>query len=497
MTEISSDKLVNIIDQFEQANILCVGDLILDTYNRGAVRRISPESPIPVFDSGEEENVPGGAANVARNIAMLGGHCTLVGLVGDDKAGKTLADELSTVAKIQTAFVKDPTRVTSHKIRYVAQGQHMLRVDAEVTDQASAASEDALVEQARQSMKGSQVVILSDYAKGVLTDRVISEIISAAHERGLAVIVDPKSSNLARYAGADLLTPNLKEAAAAFGDEIANSDDAVIFAGNELIRRANLSSLLITRSERGMTLVSRDEAPRHIHSEAREVFDVVGAGDTVVATLAVGLASGLKLPDAANLANVAAGIVVAKHGTAAVSPAELLDRLKRRNTGLSEGVFLSGFEEAADFAAARRAEGKRVGFTNGVFDLLHPGHISILNFSREACDCLIVGVNSDSSVKRLGKGDDRPINSESDRAAVLCALGVVDAAVVFSEDTPHDLILKLKPDVLVKGADYTVETVVGADFVQSYGGEVRLAPLVAGKSSTSIIQRAKQGLMKE
>ncbi|MCZ0963688.1 D-glycero-beta-D-manno-heptose-7-phosphate kinase [Paracoccus benzoatiresistens] len=483
------------ISTFPDVRVMCVGDVIVDTYNNGSVTRISPESPIPVFNSGIEMMVPGGAANVARNVTALGGDCVMISAIGQDLVGQTLIAELSKNPKLILDVHRVAGRPTSHKIRYVAQGQHMLRVDNESSAPLDCEAEAAVLDRVLHHIHSCTVIILSDYAKGVLTDRVISEITQAARSLGKPVVVDPKSCNLSRYAGATVLTPNLKEASAAYGAPI-ESDEQVVAAGEELRAAAGIDNLLITRSEKGMTLVEGDGRPHtHIRNVAIEVFDVVGAGDTVVATLSLGLGSGLELADAAYLANTAGGIVVGKRGTATISPDELLERLAKINAGnrrIGAPLLLSA-RAAGNYAAARRAEGKQVGFTNGVFDIVHPGHISILEFSRAQCDCLIVGLNSDNSVRRLGKGPGRPINGEQDRATVLGAFGTVDAVVIFEEDTPIDLIREIRPDVLIKGADYSIETVVGSDIVLGYGGRVELARLIEGKSSTNIITRAMIG----
>lgn len=486
------DRLRDAVAALREARVLCIGDLIIDTFNVGSVVRISPESPIPVFQSGTETTVPGGAANVARNIAALGGSCRLAGVVGKDDSAEVLIKAVEATPGIVPAFVSEEGRKTSHKIRYVALGQHMLRVDNETSAPISPSTEDNLLEAAIAAMGNSDVVVLSDYAKGALTDRVISGLIDAARARGLPVVVDPKSKRFKRYAGATLLTPNLKEASAAAGHALGD-DDAIVEAAREIVETCDLAALLVTRSEDGMSLVERGGAVHHIRTLAQEVYDVVGAGDTVIATLAMSLAVGLAPVEAARLANIAAGIVVGKHGTATVSPSEMLDRIAElRSGGHRRGApLLLSAEEASRYAASRRSEGKTVGFTNGVFDIVHPGHISLLEFSRSTCDRLIVGLNSDASVKRLGKGPERPINTELDRAAVLGAFGTVDAVVIFGEDTPIELIKAIKPDILIKGADYTVDTVVGADIVQAYGGRVQLAPIVTGKSSTNIIRRAR------
>ncbi|WP_116083157.1 D-glycero-beta-D-manno-heptose-7-phosphate kinase [Tropicimonas sp. IMCC34011] len=482
------------IAAFAGQRIVCVGDVMLDTFTEGHVGRISPERPIPVFEAGRERSVPGGAANVARGVAALGGACDLVSVIGTDEAGVVLGALLDGAPGIEADLIRSPDRCTSHKTRFVAFGQHMLRVDREMPRPLSPSEETAVVEAARQRIPGAGALILSDYAKGVLTGRVIADLVAAGRKEGVPVAVDPKAQGFERYAGADVLTPNLPELERAFGAPLGD-EAALSAAAVELAARAGVGALLVTRGSDGMTLARPGQAPRHIRAEAREVFDVVGAGDTVIGTLALALAAGVALADAARIANAAAAIVVGKRGTSTVSPEELADRLEAaEQDGKRLGApHLLTLEEAVRYVARRRAEGRRIGFTNGVFDIVHPGHIALLEFTRSTCDVLIVGLNGDVSVRRLGKGPGRPVNPELDRAAVLGAFGTVDAVVIFDEDTPVRLIRSLKPDVLVKGADYSMDAVVGSDIVLGYGGEVRLAPLVDGKSSTSIIRRAREG----
>lgn len=485
-------ELSNAITKFREMRILCIGDLILDTYNYGTVTRISPESPIPIFVAGAETHRPGGAANVASNIAAFGAQCTLCGQIGADVAGGILSQVLGSWPTVQLSLWRGSQRRTSHKIRYVAQSQHMLRVDSEDVYPLNSREEDEVVVLAMAGLETADALVISDYAKGTITDILAADLISAARARNIPVVVDPKARDLTRYSGANLITPNLKEAVEAAGHPMSD-DSSIAAGGTALLERSGLEALLITRSAEGMTLIERNSAPFHIRNTAREVFDVVGAGDTVVATLALGLATGLSPRQAARLSNIAAGIVVGKRGTATVSPEELLDHIVRES-GAPRRKGTPGLlsaDEAAVYAATRRAEGKRVGFTNGVFDIVHPGHISLLELSRASCDCLIVGINSDTSVRLLGKGPDRPINGELDRASVIGAFGMVDAVVIFDDETPLNLIRRLRPDVLIKGGDYTVDTVVGAELVLTQGGKVLLADLVPGKSSTNIINRTR------
>jgi D-beta-D-heptose 7-phosphate kinase/D-beta-D-heptose 1-phosphate adenosyltransferase len=482
--------LMPLVHQFQDVRVLCLGDLILDTFNHGTVERISPERPVPVFRPGQVVHIPGGAANVARNITSLGGHCSLAGLIGSDEASSILSNLLVCDPQISCHLVSS-LRPTSHKLRFTAAGQHLMRLDNEATQPISDEEIEQILSALEPLIPIHDVLILSDYAKGLLTTALLKQVIALAHSFGKPVVVDPKSLDFSRYAGASLLTPNTAEAQRAAGFPIQTDADAER-AGRCLLNDAAVSAVLITRGADGMSLISSDAPPFHLASGALEVFDVVGAGDTVIATLACAIAAGGSLTEAATAANVSAGLVVGKPDTATVAPEELIDRLMSLAAGRGrqyDPLLLKATELRA-YIAARRAEGKRIGFTNGVFDLVHPGHVSLLRFSRDHCEVLIVGINSDASVRRLGKGEERPINSEIDRATVLGAFGMVDAIVIFDDDTPLSLIETIRPDVLIKGSDYTIESVVGSSFVLGYGGDVLLAPIEAGKSTTRMIKKA-------
>lgn len=475
-------------DKLSHVRVLCVGDVMLDRFVSGQVKRISPESPVPVLSISGTKAFPGGAANVARNIASLGGACTLVSVVGDDAVGRELQTTIDAIAGIRCAFTHTADRPTSEKIRFVAHGQHMLRADAEVSAPIDAAAQSAVIANIEKLLPDHDVVVLSDYAKGLLTDTVIAATIRAAKAKGLPVVVDPKSIDLKRYAGATVITPNGKEVQDATGIDPTEDNALAEQAGALILRQAGVESVLLTRAHRGMTLVGPQGPAVHIQASAREVFDVVGAGDTVIATLALALGARMPLAEAAHLANLAAGVVVGKRGTATVTQTELADELHRETQGSLQGLKdkILTREEAIEQAQTWRKNGFKVGFTNGCFDILHVGHLSILGFSRQNCGRLIVAVNSDASVKRL-KGPERPINSENDRAMVLAALAAVDAVVIFDEDTPLELIRQLNPDVLIKGADYTIDKIVGADHVMAYGGQVLTCELVPGKSTTKVV----------
>jgi D-beta-D-heptose 7-phosphate kinase/D-beta-D-heptose 1-phosphate adenosyltransferase len=471
---------------FAAARVLVVGDVMLDRFVYGGVERISPEAPIPVMQIEREIAMPGGAGNVARNLAALGARVALFGLVGDDVAADQLNEVLALEPGIEAQLVVDETWHTIEKTRFIGSRQQLLRVDRESRGKPSDDAVDALIKAALEALADNAVLVLSDYAKGAVGDRVIAKLIKAAAKAGKPVLVDPKGSDYRRYKGATLVTPNRAEAALATGESCAD-DASAVAAARKLVTEAGIANVLVTRGAAGMTLVQGQEPPLHLQAEAREVFDVSGAGDTVVATIAAALAVGRSLPQAARLANAAAGIVVAKIGTAVVHPAELRLALHMPDPHGIE-IKIAAPQQAVERVALWRSRGERVGFTNGVFDLLHPGHLALLSEVRAQCDRLIVAINSDASVKKL-KGDTRPVQDERHRAQVLAALSLVDMVIVFADDTPIPLLGLLKPDLLVKGGDYSVDQVVGADVVRAYGGEVKVSRHVAGQSTTATIKK--------
>lgn len=479
------ESLTRLPDALSGKTVLVLGDVMLDRFVYGAVDRISPEAPVAVIAVEREATMLGGAGNVARNVAALGGRAVLAGVIGDDEAGRTVADLVAREPGLESALAIDPSRRTTEKTRYVAASHQMLRADREDNHDVEASVVLSVFEAALPTV---EAVVLSDYAKGVLTPKVLSAVIAAARTAGKPVIVDPKSRDLARYDGATVIKPNRREAAEATGVTGAD-DEAAEAAGAAILAAApNLAAALITRGAAGMTLFQRGDAPVHLPASALEVFDVSGAGDTVAAVLALSLAAGADLASAARLANAAAGLVVAKLGTDVVTAAELKAALDRtRGDPAQEKV--ASRARLLEIVAGWRARGLRIGFTNGCFDLLHPGHISLLAQAKAACDRLVLGLNTDASVQRL-KGPTRPVQKEDARASVLASLSAVDLVTLFDEDTPLELIQLIKPDVLIKGADYTVETVVGADVVLANGGRVVLADLKAGQSTTALIARA-------
>jgi len=482
--------LIPLVERLSGAGVLCVGDVMLDRFVSGRVERISPEAPIPVLRVTEEAAMLGGAGNVVNNIASMGAQAEFVSVMGNDSAAGEVREMLAAISRVGNHIVADDERETSIKTRYLAENQQMLRADRETVTDVSDDVADAVIDNARKALAHCGAMVLSDYGKGVLTNAVLARLIALAAAAKIPAVVDPKGSDYSCYRGATLVTPNLNELRNASG-EAAIDDDGVVVAARKLIEGHGIGAVLATRSADGMTLVTAEDEVKHLRAEGREVFDVSGAGDTVVAAMASALAAGASLAEAAELANTAAGIVVGKLGTAKVYMAELIATLHHQDISKAEAKVMTEPEMRERIEIWRRQQLK-VGFTNGCFDLLHPGHVSLLDQAKSACDKLIVGLNSDDSVKRL-KGDDRPIQSEAARATVLASLATVDAVVIFGDDTPLELIEMLKPDVLVKGADYTVDTVVGADVVQKGGGKVVLAKLADGFSTSDTIRRMNDG----
>jgi D-beta-D-heptose 7-phosphate kinase/D-beta-D-heptose 1-phosphate adenosyltransferase len=485
----TSQHLLSLLPRLTEARVLCIGDVMLDRFVYGAVDRISPEAPIPVFLIEKQKKMLGGAGNVVANMAALGIKATLLSVAGADTEARDVGDllqEQGVTAQLFTAH----DRGTTVKTRYVGGGQQMLRVDQEKSAPISAALEDQIISAAQKMMVAVGAVVLSDYKKGVLTDRVVREVIDAARRLGKPVIVDPKGENFARYRGASVITPNRKELEAAAGIKAA-SDDDVRAAAMKIIMSCDIPNVLATRSKDGMSLIAIDQAPVHIPAEVREVYDVSGAGDTVIAVFASALAAGIEMQPAARLSNIAAGIVVGKPGTATATCAEIRAVMTAGSDIKTQGGKVADLATAQDIVAAWREQGLRVGFTNGCFDLLHPGHLSVIRQSKAACDRLILAINSDASVKRL-KGPSRPIQDENARAEILASLAMVDLVIVFGDDTPIPLLKALKPDVLVKGGQYKLEEVVGYDIVMDYGGKIVRAEMEDGFSTTNTVEKMRK-----
>ena len=470
---------------FEPANILCIGDVMVDRFVYGKVDRISPESPVPVLQIQRNFTVLGGAGNVARNILSLGAQCHLLTVSGDDAVADELESLFQQEARLNAFVVRDSMRSTTCKTRFISGGQQMLRVDEEITSSISEATQSQLIEAFTKIVASTKVVILSDYAKGIFNEDFCQLLIQIAKAAGAMVVVDPKGKTYDRYRGATLLTPNIKELSEAVTHPLITQND-IVHAAQDICKRYDITAMLVTQSADGMTLVT-ESGWQHIETEAKEVFDVSGAGDTVIATLSVALSSELSLGESAVLANKAAGIAVGKVGTATVTLDEL-QAVYHHNSMLHDETKIYTKQTALDAVKTWRRQGVTVGFTNGCFDLLHLGHLHILIEAAATCDRLIVGINSDASVRRL-KGESRPIQNEETRSNILASLNFVDAVVIFDEETPLELIELFEPDVLIKGADYTVDRVVGASIVHARGGKVVLVDLMQGHSTTATIRR--------
>jgi D-beta-D-heptose 7-phosphate kinase/D-beta-D-heptose 1-phosphate adenosyltransferase len=463
----------------DKPNILVVGDLMLDKYLWGSADRISPEAPVPVVAVKKETQSLGGAGNVIHNLLALGATVSVASILGDDSVADEIMQALVSAGAKTSGIFKQPNRLTSLKTRVMATHNQIVRFDTESTDDICENSSGQILNYAKESIAKFDALLLSDYKKGVLTNCVTKELIALAKNAGIPVLCDPKGADYSKYYGATLLTPNKKEAELATGIKI--SDEAgLIRAGDELKTKLNLTHSIITLSEDGIGIFDNAKITR-IPTFAREVYDVTGAGDTVLAALGFALACRADILDACHFANKAAAVVCGKLGSATASMDEILafDRQKSK---------LVLIDEIKNLSQKLKQDGKLVVFTNGCFDILHSGHTKYLQKAREFGDVLILGLNSDASVKRL-KGDSRPINSQSDRADVLSALSCVDYIVIFDEDTPKELIETIVPNVLIKGADYTIDNIVGADCVLKNGGVVHTVELVDGKSTSNVISK--------
>ncbi len=477
--------LQRLLDRAPAAKVLCVGDLMVDRYVDGEVARISPEAPIPVLSRGQEREMLGAAGNVARNLAALGASVALVGVAGDDGAAGMARALLAAEPRIQPHLVVAQGRRTTVKTRFVSGGHQLLRVDSEDVAPVSAEVEAALVAAVEQGGAGAGAVLVSDYDKGAVTPAVIAAAVAAGRRLGAPVIVDPKRP-FQDYGPVDLIKPNARELGAVTG-LAARTDAEVEAALAHAMAHCPAKAILVTRAGEGMSLLARGGSVRHFRARARTVFDVSGAGDTVLAALGFATAAQAPLDEAVALALLASGVTVGKAGAAVALPTELVEAELAGRLAPAEAK-VAVLERAVGEAARWRAQGLKVGFTNGCFDILHRGHVAYLNQARAWCDRLIVAVNSDASVRGL-KGEGRPVNSLESRAVVLAGLGCVDLVTGFDAPTPMALIEAIRPDVLVKGADYALDAVVGAELVRSWGGEVRLADVVDGYSTTAAIAR--------
>lgn len=464
---------------FSSNRILVIGDVMLDEYLMGEVGRISPEAPVPVVHAKSEKATLGGAANVALNLSHLGVACHLLGFVGKDHAAETL-QELCQKGQIHAHLIPG-SRPTIRKQRIVGGQQQIIRIDYEsVRD--NLPEEEILLQTLTESLLGEvDLIILSDYGKGLCTTHFCSWLSLECKKAGIPLLVDPKGLDWNKYSGASMITPNFKEFCEALHCSLPNEDSLVESHAPMLLHRLQIDSLLVTRSEKGMSLCT-EQGIHHVHTEALEVYDVSGAGDTVLATLGAAMAAKWNLEDAVKLANRAAGLVVAKRGTVPVD----LDELHQACLGNSKGK-LQALGSLLQLRKRYRKEGKKMVFTNGCFDIMHRGHLEYLRRSRELGDLLVIGLNADSSIKRI-KGPDRPINKEEDRALMLCAMEFIDHVVLFDEETPYELLSQLRPDVLVKGADYKPEEVIGREFAE----ELVLMDFVHGYSTTHLVQKMRE-----
>ena len=469
------------LPRFDATRVLVVGDVMLDRYWHGGTSRISPEAPVPVVRVQNSEDSPGGAGNVALNIAALGSAASLVGVVGSDENGKLLETRLN-AAGVLCDFQQSSEKPTVTKLRIISRHQQLIRLDFEESFHQEDASEVAAKTNAL--LANNDVVIISDYQKGALHD--VKTIISEARKLGVPVLVDPKGEDFSIYAGATVLKPNLHEFELVVGP--CSSEEELINKGQAMLKELNIEALLVTRGEQGMSLIRKDEAELHFPARAREVYDVTGAGDTVVSVLAASIGAGLSMADSVALANIAAGLIVAKLGTATVTGPELRRELQR-DGGSHRGVVSK--EQLLLAVADAREHGEKIVFTNGCFDIIHAGHVGYLQDARRQGNRLIVAINDDESVSRL-KGPGRPINPIERRMAVVAGLESVDWVVAFSEDTPEDLLNAVKPEMLIKGGDYGIDEVVGSEFVQSYGGEVKVLSFLDDCSTSAIVEKIQE-----
>ncbi len=471
---------------FSKCKVLVIGDVMLDRYYWGKVSRISPEAPVPVVRVMEKTGTLGGAGNVALNLAELKCQCALLGVYGNDPPGESLISILNKF-DIQNRLIKSSTRPTTTKTRIISQGQQIIRLDEEETGKLENCIYKELIRRFDEQLAGTDVVIISDYGKGVLDDSLTARIINLTKKNHIPIFVDPKGENWNRYNGATCITPNLTEfnqvSPVSVADDLSLSQEA-----KKVIDQFELDFLLVTKGAKGLSLFGRSQPDTHISAIAKEVFDVSGAGDTVIATLSAAFGTGLKMAEAAELANLAAGIVVGKIGTQPITTIELEGAFYDKGISGANKIFT--IRQAKELIAKWHNEGKRIVFTNGCFDILHIGHIKLLHAASEEGDKLIIGLNSDSSIKRL-KGPSRPVMKEDERATIIASLKYVDLVVMFEEDNPLKLINEFRPDVIVKGGDYTPETVVGHEIVESSGGRVVIFPIVDGISTTQVIEQMK------
>lgn len=480
------DRAAELLSALTGQRALVLGDLIFDAFVYGNVHRVSREAPVPVLSETRRDAMLGGAGNLARNLVGLGGAVRLISAVGDDMEGDVAQILAEEACGQGAALVRAPGRPTPSKIRYVSNSQQMFCVDRDPPGPIGEAAEAALLEAVRTHIAEADILILSDYGRGLLTPTLIAGAVKLARSAGVPVSVDPRGADFTRYDGATVIKPNAGELASETGLPVSSDEEAEAALKAFKAKLDQTDALLVTRGGDGMSLLDVDGGVIHQRCKPRSVFDVSGAGDTALAALSLAIAAKIDLPDAMALADLAAGVAVSKAGTAVVTPADIFADMRGDDAPPTWRIITR--EQGADIAEDWRSRGLRVGFTNGCFDLLHPGHLSVLRHSASVCDRLVVGLNTDASVKRL-KGETRPINDQATRALMLASLHMVDRVVLFGEETPEALIRALRPDVMIKGADYAGKPLAGADFIKSNGGEVVLAPLVDGLSTTNLIKK--------
>ena len=476
------------IDKLSSARVICVGDVMLDKFVYGEIERISPEAPIPVLRCISETSMLGGGGNVARNIIGLGGYCKFISVVGKDAAGKELISQVGKLKNLDARLITDPNRQTSIKTRFIASNQQVMRADTETIEPITRETEKLVLDAVSREADTFAAIVLADYGKGVLSDGLAQKILKFAKTNKIPVVVDPQGSNYLNYANAAIITPNKKELREATGLAVETTEDTVA-AARELMKNKNIKAVLATRSADGMTLVHSSGKYDHFPAQAREVFDVSGAGDTVAACLATCIAAKIPIDVSVKLANAAAGIVVAKMGTAVAYTEDLLESITD-NKAEDKEKKVQNLQSLSKTIIEWRKMGYVIGFTNGCFDLIHPGHLSIIQKAKSLCDRLIVAVNSDVSIKAI-KGTKRPIQNQNTRMTILSALSAVDVVIKFDTTTPTDLIKKLQPDKFFKGSDYINTEIPESKIVEAYGGEVVFVDLIEGHSTTSTIDQIK------
>lgn len=483
------ERAAHLLAAIQNRRAVVLGDLLYDSFVYGDTHRISREAPVPILSEKRRTAMLGGAGNLARNLSSLGAEVRLISVAGTDADGEAAIELVKAACGDATGVVRTPERPTPSKIRYVSNNQQMFCVDRDPTEAIQAHTVSDLLDHIRKTLETSDILIISDYGRGVVTRDLVQAAIALARDAGKPVSVDPRGHDYSRYDGASIIKPNAGELEAETGLTVSSDDEAAAALKALKAQLTRTQAVMVTRGGAGMTLLDETGVIHHHRSRSRDVYDVSGAGDTALAGLSLAMAAGASLKDAMEFADLAAGVAVGKPGTATVSPEEILDAAQAGEEAPDWRVMSR--PAMAELSADWRESGLKVGFTNGCFDLLHPGHLSVLRHAASVCDRLIVGLNADASVKRL-KGENRPINDQATRATMLASLEMVDRVVIFDEDTPAELISEIRPHVMIKGADYVADELPGADFIRQSGGEIVLAPLMDGLSTTNIVNRLRQ-----